>query len=194
MEPKLNVKHWRALVASAVVLLVAVVGLSACGGDDDGAGTDATAPPATSKIEIADAWARETPNDVSAVYMVIKNSGAADRLVSAASSKSPNVQIHETVTEGSSMRMQEVEGGIEVPANAEVALAPGGYHIMLMNLAEPVKAGETLDIELTFEKAGVMNLDVPVKSGGGMMQHSAESGGMDGMASEATHSEGMNAN
>jgi copper(I)-binding protein len=139
MEPKLNVKHWRTLLASAVVLILAAVGLSACGGDDDddGAGATATASPATSKIEVVDAWARETPNDVSAVYMVIKNSGAADRLVSAASSKSPNVQIHETVTEGSSMRMQEVAGGIEVPSNGEVALAPGGYHIMLMNWRSP---------------------------------------------------------
>lgn len=178
MEPRLNVKHWGMPLASAVVLMLAVVGLTACGGDDEeaGAGATATAGPSTSNITVVDAWARETPNDVSAVYMVIKNSGGPDRLVSAASSRSPNVQVHETVTEGSSMRMQEVEGGIEVPANGEVALAPGGYHIMLMNLAEPVKAGETVDIELTFEKAGVVKVDAPVKSGGAMTQHST--GGM----------------
>jgi len=51
------------------------------------------------------------------------------------------------------MTMQEVEG-IDVPAGETVALEPGGFHVMMIDLAEPLVAGETIELTLTFEFAG----------------------------------------
>jgi copper(I)-binding protein len=62
--------------------------------------------------------------------------------------------------EGSVMRMRSVVG-IEIGAGETVALRPGGYHLMLVNLKHPLGEGEDVPLTLTFEKAG--SLDVVVK-------------------------------
>jgi len=62
------------------------------------------------------------------------------------------------------MVMQEVKGGLEIPAGKTVELAPGGYHVMLMELAAPLKEGSTFDLTLTFEKAGEKTVSVEVRT------------------------------
>ncbi|MEZ5406983.1 MAG: copper chaperone PCu(A)C [Acidimicrobiales bacterium] len=62
------------------------------------------------------------------------------------------------------MVMQEVKGGLEIPAGETVELAPGGYHVMLMELAEPLKEGATFDLTLTFENAGEKTVNVEVRT------------------------------
>lgn len=128
-------------------------------------------------ISITGASVRETANDVTAMYMTIKTTGAGDRLISATTPISPIVQLHETVMRDGAMNMQQVAGGIPVPPAGEVVLKPGGLHIMMMNLTAPLKVGQTVPIELNFEKAGKVSLTAPVKpigdttgtsSGGGM--------------------------
>ena len=59
------------------------------------------------------------------------------------------------------MRMREVPG-IDVPANGKATLAPGGFHVMLMELKAPLKAGDTAAITLVFEKAGRIEVAVPI--------------------------------
>jgi copper(I)-binding protein len=127
---------------------------------------------------------RETANDVTAMYMTINNAGGADRLMSASTPISPIVQIHETVMADGAMKMEEVTGGIALAAGADTVFKPGGLHLMVMNLKAPLKAGETVRFELTFEKAGKMSLVVPVKTvgetaavgGGGMAAATAMTG------------------
>lgn len=113
-------------------------------------------------LTISGAWARSTGNTVGAVYFVIENSGEADRLVSAASDLTPMVQVHEVVTEGLTQRMQEMKDGLVIPAGQAVELKPGGYHIMLMDLSEPLAEGDEIRISLNFERAGTVELQVPV--------------------------------
>lgn len=180
---------WRLLTAIAAlgVLAGAALFAAACGGDDDDDDADSsggqtsqqttTPAPAASKLTIADAWARTTTNDVSAAYMVVKNTGEADTLIKATANVSPMVQLHEVVTEGASSKMQEKPGGFPVPANGELVLKPGGFHIMLMNLKTPLKEGDTVELELTFEKAGTIKVSAPVKPAAGA---SADMGGMGG--------------
>lgn len=62
------------------------------------------------------------------------------------------------------MVMQEIKGGLEIPAGETVELAPGGYHIMLMELAEPLEEGSKFDLTLTFEKAGEKTVNVEVRT------------------------------
>lgn len=157
---------------SAVVLAAIVpVVLVACGGDDDGneqPGTTTTPQETTTytlgDIVIVAPAARANPNPVSAVFAHIENKGGeADRLVGAACDLAGMVQLHDVVTSGGQKQMQEVKGGIEIPAHGHVDLKPGGLHIMLMDLERPLKEGETIQVTLRFERAGEITIDVPVR-------------------------------
>ncbi len=111
-------------------------------------------------LDISGVYTRESVNDVAAVYLTIKNNGAEDTLLSASADVGTAAQIHEVV--GSAM--QEVQGGVDIPANGEVTFAPGGYHIMVLGLDNGLQAGGTIHVDLTFDKAGQVTLEVPVKS------------------------------
>ena len=73
------------------------------------------------------------------------------------------------------MKMRPAEGGIEAQPGATVALKPGGYHVMLLGLKEPLKEGEKLPLTLTFQKAGTVQVEVNVEAAGaGMPAPAAE--------------------
>lgn len=158
---------------------------AACGGDDDDDDNGGDTTPVASMthepggaetvhgdLTIKGGWVRTTANDVSAAYMMIENEGLEDTLVAATSPISSMVQLHEVVTEGSSTKMQEKEGGFTVPAQGSVELKPGGFHIMMMNLTEPLEEGDEVEVTLTFEETGEVTLTLPVQRG--------EGGSMDG--------------
>lgn len=132
-------------------------------------------------LKIENAFARPTPAGatVAAGYMTIINSGSTpDRLVSATSDISAKTQIHEMKMENGVMEMRELAGGLPIPAGATVALKPGGYHIMFVDLKHPVKPGEVIHVTLSFEKAG--NVDVAFKAAArpGAMSPGGDMGGM----------------
>lgn len=100
----------------------------------------------------------------SAAYMTIANKGKEpDRLVGAKADVSKAVEIHETVMDGDVMRMQPVQGGIEVPAGGQVELKPGGYHVMLIGLTRDLNAGDKFPLTLQFEKGGEMTVQAEVR-------------------------------
>ncbi len=116
-------------------------------------------------IEVLDAWARSTADgqSVAGAFMTIRNTGeAADRLLSASSDAAGFVEVHEMKMEAGVMNMAEVAGGLEVPAGASLALKPGGYHIMLIDLNQPLAQGQVITITLEFEQAGAMVVPVQV--------------------------------
>ncbi|HEC21568.1 MAG TPA: copper chaperone PCu(A)C [Chloroflexi bacterium] len=136
------------------ILLAFLVGLLAgCGGSEKG-------------IVIEDAWVRPSPMTAGngAAYMVIRNTGSEDdALIAADSDIAGAVEIHETMMmEGDMMGMQPVES-IPVPAGGSVTLEPGGYHIMLIDMREPLEAGQTVMLTLTFEKAGPIEVQAEVR-------------------------------
>jgi periplasmic copper chaperone A len=96
-------------------------------------------------------------------FLTIENTGAeADRLISATSSVAGDTQIHEMSMEGDVMKMRELTDGLEIPAGQTVTLAPGGYHVMFMGLNQAFVEGETVTITLVFEKAGAVDVELPV--------------------------------
>ena len=102
-----------------------------------------------------------------AAYMTIDNAGAAgDRLLSAASPVAGRVELHTIVKDGDVMRMREVEGGIAVPAGGRATLQPGGFHVMLMELKAPLREGDRFPLRLTFEKAGIVEVEVAIEKAG----------------------------
>ena len=116
-------------------------------------------------INISQPFSRATlPNaPVGGGFMTIENSGAeADRLVSVTSPASPDVQIHEMAMQGDVMKMRKLSDGLPIAAGETVTLAPGGLHLMFMGITQRFVEGQTVPVTLTFEKAGTVELELPV--------------------------------
>lgn len=135
----------------------------------------ASLPAWAANVVVTDAWARATMpgQKVSGAYMQIRSDADA-RLVGASSPAVPRVEVHEMKMDGDVMRMREV-GAIELPKGKTVSLQPGGLHIMLMNLTQPIAAGDVVPLTLVIESGGKRQT-VEVKAEarspmGGMPQH-----------------------
>jgi len=119
-------------------------------------------------IRVSNPFVRATPPGakVAGAFMTIKNQGTAtDRLVSASSPVAGLVEIHEMAMEGGMMKMRALKG-IDLKPGATVELQPGGYHVMLEDLKQPLKQGDQVPVQLTFEKAGVLDIKVTVEGMG----------------------------
>lgn len=113
-------------------------------------------------VQILAPFARPTPAKVGGIFLTLKNTGGADdKLIRAASPAAENVELHTNVKDGDAMRMRPVDS-IPLAANGETKLEPGGYHVMLIGLKQPLKTGDKVPLTLTFEKAGSVTLQVPV--------------------------------
>jgi copper(I)-binding protein len=116
----------------------------------------------TAGVAATDVWARAAATGNSAAYMILKNGGAADRLVKAESDVAGVVELHKTTMDGGMMKMAPVDG-IDLPAQGQAELKPGGLHVMLIGLKREMKAGEKLKLKLYFEKAGVQEIEAEVR-------------------------------
>ena len=117
-------------------------------------------------ISIDDIWARSgQPGQVSAAYMEVKNKGAADKIVAANCDCAKATELHDVKMLDGAMKMVPVTA-MEIPANGELKLKPGAYHIMLIGLNRPLVAGDMLPIKLKFEKAGEVTVQAKVKDKG----------------------------
>ena len=116
-------------------------------------------------LEIAHPWSRATPAGapVGAGYMVVTNTGAADRLVAATADVSDRVEIHEMSVVDGVMKMRALDKGIEVPAGGRLELKPGSYHIMFIGLKKPLVKGEKVKGSLSFEKAGKVDVEYAIE-------------------------------
>lgn len=125
------------------------------------------AEPALQTVAVSGAWARATPPGmtVAAVYLTLTGGPRTDRLVGAATPRAAMAQIH-VVSETAGMARMRPTEGVEVPAHASVALAPQGTHIMLMDLPQPLVAGEHFPLTLQFEQAGKIGISVEVRAPG----------------------------
>ena len=118
---------------------------------------------AAGDVVVSDAWARPSVAKTGAAYLTLTNKGAeADALTSATSPAAEKVQIHSMEMDGTIMRMRRLDA-LPLPAGEAVQLAPGGLHIMLIGLTGPLKAGDMIELHLSFEKSGVLDIRVPVQ-------------------------------
>lgn len=116
-------------------------------------------------LVITQPWSRATPTGakVAGGYLTIENKGTApDRLVSGSGDIAGKVEIHEMAMNNGVMTMRPLDKGLAIDPGKTVKLAPGGYHLMLMDLKGPMKQGDKVPLTLEFEKAGkvVLSLDV----------------------------------
>ena len=119
-------------------------------------------------IKIDEPWARSgQAGQMTGAFMEIKNKGAADKLISASSDAAKVTELHASDTSNGVMTMRKVDA-MDIPADGELKLKPGGYHVMLIGLNRPLVAGEKLPIKLKFEKAGEVMVEAKIKDKGGM--------------------------
>ena len=119
-------------------------------------------------LHIDHPWARPLPavSRNGAAFFVLKNTGQSeDRLLSAQSDKAARVEIHNHIHEDGLMKMRKVED-VVLAAGETVTFGPGGLHIMFMGLTSPLKEGESFDLQLQFEKAGNVDVEVVIEQPG----------------------------
>ena len=116
-------------------------------------------------IQVRHPWSRATPPGakVAVGYMEIGNVGSRpDRLLAATTPAAQRVEMHVTERDGEVMKMRQVET-FEIPARERTTLRPGGAHLMLVDLARPLKKGERFTMKLRFERAGELEIELEVQ-------------------------------
>jgi len=120
-------------------------------------------------LVITQPWSRATPGGakIAGGFLTIENKGAVpDRLVSGAGDIAGKVEIHEMAMNNGVMTMRPLDKGLVIEPGKTVKLAPGGYHLMLMDLKQPFKQGDKVPVTLEFEKAGKVALSLDVQGVG----------------------------
>jgi copper(I)-binding protein len=129
------------------------------------AASDATNVAKVGDLTVTGPWTRATPRGakVAGGYMKITNAGnAPDRLLGGTGALVGRVEVHEmSITDGI-MRMRPLMNGLEIKPGESVELSPGGYHLMLMDLKQQLREGDTLSATLRFEKAGTVEVNFRV--------------------------------
>lgn len=117
------------------------------------------------ELSVIDAWARPAnQGDNSAIYFKINNPGpAVDALIEAQTEVAAQTELHKSEMDNQGVMSMHPQHQIEIPPDSQVEFAPGGYHVMLVDLQQDLKVGETVELTLRFNNFGEITLDVPVK-------------------------------
>jgi len=127
-----------------------------------------TAAPAWAQTTVKDAWVRGTVPQQKATGLFAQiTSAQGGKLVAGSSPVAGIVEIHEMAMDGNVMKMRAIPGGLALPAGKAVDLKPGGYHVMLMDLKQQVKEGDTVPVTLVIEgkdgKKETLEIKAPVR-------------------------------
>jgi periplasmic copper chaperone A len=144
-------------------------------------------------LVITQAWSRATPGGAKTGggYLTIENRGSApDRLIGGSAEVAGAVQVHEMAVKDGVMTMRPLENGLTIEPGKTVKLAPGGYHLMLLSLKNPLKQGQKVPLTLQFERAGAVELSLDVEGVGapGPAGNGAAGGGPMDMKKMPDHS------
>jgi periplasmic copper chaperone A len=161
------------VIRLAFAIIMSCVSIAAAKAQDQAAG-----------IVVTQAWSRATPGGakIAGGYLTIANKGAAaDRLIGGSADVAGKLEIHEMTMNNGVMTMRPLAKGLVIEPGNTAKLAPGGYHLMLMDLKGPLKQGDKLPVTLEFEKAGKVKVAFDVQGVGAKGPGAAEghSGGHD---------------
>ena len=163
-----------ALALAAPLLLVGCSGAtadSATEGAAAGSQTTETGEGAESTVTLTDGWAK-AGDGMTGVFGTLDNNGDADITLESVESPSAGmIELHETVTSGGSSTMREVDGGFTIPAGGTFELAPGGNHIMFMDMPEALLAGDEVPLTLAFDNGSTLEISVLVKDFSGAQEN-----------------------
>ena len=126
-----------------------------------------------SGITLGHFWARTSAGNTStdAAYLTVTDNGTPDRLVGVSTPAATSAELHETINENGVMKMRSVAANVLDPGKP-VTFSPGGYHVMLMGLKSPLKAGDSFPLPIAFEHAQPITVTVKVEAvGASGMEH-----------------------
>jgi copper(I)-binding protein len=131
-------------------------------------------------LVITQAWTRATPNGakIGGGFLTIENKGSTpDRLIGGSTDAASKIEVHEMAMKDGVMTMRPLDNGLTIDPGKTVKLAPGGYHLMMFDLKNPLKQGETVPVTLKFEKAGEVKVSLAVQGVGAQAPGDAAPGG-----------------
>lgn len=149
-------------ISSLILVPILLLTLTACDKQND---TATDSPKASDVVNVNEPYIRAMPpgQAVTAMFLNLENtSDDSHALVQAESEVSEDVELHQHKMQDGMMKMGQVEQ-IELAPNTSTALAPGGYHIMLINLKKDLDVGENVDVNLVFKDGSSLLIQVPVK-------------------------------
>ena len=117
-------------------------------------------------LSIDHPFARATPPGARSggAFFVVQNASATpDKLISVASPAAGSAEIHQMAMDGGVMKMRAVTA-VDIPSGGTLELKPGGYHVMLLDLKQPLRAGDKVPMTLTFQNAGSILVSVDVEA------------------------------
>jgi copper(I)-binding protein len=166
----------RTITLFGALALTTVLGACGSEGSDEASTSQSSSSPTTSEaastveepasLTVTDPWVKSAESGMTAAFGTLVNAGDADvTIVSAEADITDAMELHETVeNDDGGMAMQPKEGGFVVPAGGEHELAPGGDHLMMMDLLRPVEPGEIVTITLTFDDGSTTAFEATVKA------------------------------
>lgn len=117
------------------------------------------------EFKVMDAWARTAAlGENGAVYFIISNATDTDDiLLNANTDVASAAEVHMSMADSNGVMSMKMQEAVPVPAQQEIIFKPGGLHVMLVNLTQDLKAGDTITLILNFKEAGSVSLEVPVE-------------------------------
>jgi copper(I)-binding protein len=145
---------------AAVAILVGMAGLVRGSLPQSVPSTASSSTAGADPIVVGGAYVREPANDVNAAayFTVYNTTGTPDELVSVSTGAGAEASLHSYTSDGAMTAMS----GLTIPANGSVALSPGKGHVMIEKLYGPLKPGQTVNLQLSFAKAGEVLVTAPV--------------------------------
>ena len=178
-------KQYRLLIVAALIALV--LSLGGCtpvmpAGQPMMQGAAQPMPPLPApepgKLTVMDVRARPAPLEGGngATFMTLLNGlDVPVRFASADSEVAGTIELHETINDNGVMKMEPHPEGFEIPAGGVLQLQPGGKHVMLLGLVQPLQTGDSFDLTLNFEGSDSVTVTVPVvEMTAGMMPNSGD--------------------
>ena len=147
------------------LLLLTLVALAAAGCSGSAAAS-ATADTAGGQLTIKDVWARAAVAgaDTAVYFTIVNGRSAADTLTGVTADVAQSAGLHQTTTDTSGMTGMQMLPTVPIPGGGTVAFAPGGYHVMLTSLKKALNAGDSVQLTLTFQNAGTVNVTAEVRA------------------------------
>jgi len=160
----MQAKRWPLLTA----FLITVSILSGCSKAPNDMSSDDSATVSQSDVNVEGAWARATfaLAQTGAVYLTLNNNAQEPLTLLSAqvpSNVAEEAQLHDMNMSDGMMQMVQIQEGIEIAADDSVQFAPGGKHVMLLGLKEPLNVGGSISLTLNFVQQAPITIQVPIK-------------------------------
>ncbi|MCH9816445.1 MAG: copper chaperone PCu(A)C [Actinomycetia bacterium] len=151
---------------SMIVVAVAAgaLALAGCSSDTDTAAEETTSAAEAATLAVAEPWAKASEGPMSATFGVVTNdSDSAITIVSADTSASDRTELHETVQSDGVSTMREKDGGFTIAPQESLTLEPGGNHIMIMDIKEPIEVGDDVTVTLNLAQGDPITFTAQAK-------------------------------